>query len=157
VDQDAIIQYITDTFAGVEILRPTDGPGAGDTFFFYDPQRNIDPTRRLPFATNVAKDYGDFDNASNLNRPDVFRLNIGVSRDAFRARVGHPPSEDSTAVTDHDFAALDRLMPHPVYARQSWLCVLNPGPETFEAVKPLLAEAYAIVAARHASSPTIRD
>src|SRR5207245_10709181 len=121
VDQDAIIQYITDTFAGVEVQRPTDGPGAGDTFFFYDPQRNIDPQRRLPFATIVVKDYGDFDNASNLNRADVFRLNIGVSRDTFRALVGHAPGETSAAVANYDFAALDRLMPHPVYAPQSWL------------------------------------
>jgi hypothetical protein len=154
VDQDAIIQYVTDTFAGVEVVRPTDGPGAGDTFFFYDPQRNIDPQRRLPFATIVVKDYGDFDNASNLNRTDVFRLNIGVSRDTFRALFGHPAGKDSTAVADYDFAALDRLMPHPVYAPQSFLCVLNPGPETFAAVKPLLAEAYSIVAARHSSRPT---
>ena len=157
MDQDAIIQYITDTFAGVEVQRPTDGPGAGDTFFFYDPERNIDPQRRLPFATIVVKDYGDFDNASNLNRADVFRLNIGVSRDTFRALFGCPPGEETATVTGHDFAALDRLMPHPVYAPQSWLCVLNPSRETFEAVKPLLAEAYAIVAARHARSPTIRD
>jgi hypothetical protein len=28
--------------------------------------------------------------------------------------------------------------------------VLSPGPETFEAVKPLLAEAYSRVATRHA-------
>jgi hypothetical protein len=142
VDQDAIIQYVTDTFAGVEVLRPTDGPGEGDTFFFYDPERDIDPQRRLPFATIVVKDYGDFDNASHLNRADVFRLNIGVSRDTFRALFGD--------VTDYDFAALDRLMPHPVYAPQSFLCVLNPSPETFETVRPLLAEAYSIVAARHA-------
>ena len=46
MDQDAIIQYITDTFAGVEVLRPDDGPGAGDTFFFTAAQRDIDPTRR---------------------------------------------------------------------------------------------------------------
>src|SRR5579859_6371414 len=39
VDQDAIIRYVTDTFTGVEVLRPPDGPGAGDTFFIYDPQR----------------------------------------------------------------------------------------------------------------------
>jgi hypothetical protein len=39
----------------------------------------------------------------------------------------------------------------------TWLCVLNPSPETFEAVKPLLAEAYAIVAARHARNPTTSD
>ncbi|HLZ26230.1 MAG TPA: DUF6194 family protein [Chloroflexota bacterium] len=157
MDQDAIIQYVTDTFAGVEVQRPIDGPGAGDTFFFYDPQRNIDPRRRLPFATIVVKDYGDFDNTSHLDRPEVFRLNIGVSRDTFRARFGNPPAEDSPADSGHDFAALDRLMPHPVYARQAWVCVLNPGLETFEAVKPLLAEAYAIVAARHAPSAKTHD
>jgi len=31
MDQEAIIQYITETFTGVEVVRPTDGPGAGDT------------------------------------------------------------------------------------------------------------------------------
>ena len=157
MDQDAIIQYVTDTFTGVEVVRPTDGPGAGDTFLFYDPQRNIDPTRRLPFATIVTKDYRDFDEASNLNRPEVFRLNIGVNRDTFRALFGHPASEDSTRNADYDFAALDRLMPHPAYAPQAWVCVLNPSPDTFEAVKPLLAEAYARVATRHASRQTNRD
>ena len=150
MDQDAIIQYVMDTFTGIEVLRPTDGPGAGDTFFFYDPQRDLDPKRRMPFATIVTKDYGDFDNASNLNRPDVFRLNIGVSRDTFRAFFGYAPGEDSTEKADYDFAALDQLMPHPVYAPQLFVCVLNPSSETFEAVKPLLAEAYSIVASRHA-------
>jgi Family of unknown function (DUF6194) len=81
----------------------------------------------------------------------VFRLNIGVSRDTFRALFGPAPSAESDKSTTYDFAALDRLMPHPVYAPQSWVCVLNPSPETFEAVKPLLAEAYSRVAARHAS------
>jgi hypothetical protein len=97
----------------------------------------------------VVKDYGDFDNTSQLQRADVFRLNIGVSRDTFRALFGSPAGEDSRTDIDHDFAALDRLMPHPVYARQAWLCVLNPRAETFDTVKPLLAEAYGIVAARH--------
>jgi len=157
VDQDAISHYVTDTFAGVEVARPTDGPGAGDTFFFYDPQRNLDPTRRFPFATIVTKDYGDFDDASHLDRPEVFRLNIGVGRDTFRALFGHPASAASTGRAAYDFAALDRLMPHPAYARQAWVCVLNPGPDTFEAVKPLLAEAHARVATRHASSQTRRE
>lgn len=150
MDQEAIIQYITDTFAGVEVVRPTDGSGAGDTFFFYDPRRDIDPSRRLPFATIVTKDYGDFDNASQLARSDVFRLNIGVGRKTFRALTEPPPGAESAESATHDFAALDRLMPHPVYAPQSWVCVLNPSLETFEALTPLLAEAYAIVAARHA-------
>jgi hypothetical protein len=150
MDQDAIIQYVTDTFRAVEVVRPTDGPGAGDTFFIYDPRHNLDPKRRFPFATIVTKDYGDFDNASQLNRPNVFRLNIGVSRDTYRALFGSAPNAQSDKRATYDFAALDRLMPHPVYAPQSWVCVLNPSPETFEAVKPLLSEAYSRVAARHA-------
>jgi Family of unknown function (DUF6194) len=142
VDQDAIIQYITQTFEGLDILRPNDGPGAGDTFFYYDPLRDIDPSKRLPFATIVVKNYGEFDHLSQLDRPDVFRLNIGVTRETFVKLTGHPPTEDATSAVGYDFAALDRLMPHPVYAPQSWLCVLNPTAETFEEIKPLLVEAY---------------
>ncbi len=151
MDQDAIIQYIADTFTGVEIVRPTDGPGAGDSFVFYDPRHDLDPARRLPLATIVTKDYGDFDNTSRLNRPDVFRLNIGISRDTFQALFGFPPSEALTRSGDYNFAALDRLMPHPVYAEQSYVCILNPSAETFETVKPLLAEAYNRAAIRYAS------
>jgi hypothetical protein len=150
MDQDTIVQYIAETFPGVEILQPTDGPGAGDTFFFAEAQRTIDPGHRLPFATIVTKDYGEFDNASQLDRPGVFRLNIGVRSDTFRALFGHSWSGDRASPSDHDFAALDRLLPHPVYARQSWVCVLNPTLATFETVKPLLADAHAAVATRHA-------
>ncbi len=157
MDQDAIIQYITDTFTGIEMLRPTDGPGAGDTFIYYDPQHNPDPSRRLPFSTIVTKDYGEFDNTSQLNRPDVFRLNIGVSRDTFRALFGYAPGEGAPAGAVYDFAALDQVMPHPVYAPQSFVCVLNPSPATFEAVKPLLADAYAKAATQHASRQTTHD
>jgi hypothetical protein len=42
----------------------------------------------------------------------------------------------------HDFTALNRLLPHPVYAPQSWVCVLNPDEDTFKTVQSLLAEAY---------------
>ncbi len=157
MDQEAIIQYITDTFTGIEVQRPTDGPGAGDTFIFYDPEHNLDPKHRMPFATIVTKDYGDFDNASHLHRPHVFRLNIGVGRETFRALFGPPVSARSGESASVDFAALDRLMPHPVYAPQSWVCVLNPSAETFEAVKPLLADAYAGVATRHARRASTPD
>jgi hypothetical protein len=90
MDERAIIEYITETFAGVDVVTGTDGIALGDTFFFYDPERNLDPKRRFPFATIVTKDYGDFDRASNLNRPGVFRLNIGLSNDTYRARFGPP-------------------------------------------------------------------
>lgn len=157
MDQEEIIRYIEETFTGLEIQRPTDGPGAGDIFFFYDPHRDIDPSHRLPFATIVTKDYAGWDEFSKLDRPDVFRLNIGVSRETFRKRFGQASGEGDAASAEHDFAALDRLMPHPTYARQSWVCVLNPSPATFDAVKPLLAEAYSIVATRHARKRPDRD
>src|SRR5215831_1825945 len=96
MDQETIIQYIAGTFTGIEIQRPSDGPGAGDTFIFYDPQHDTDPSRRLPFATIVTKDYQNFDTSSQLDRPNVFRLNIGVGRDTFQALFGHLPTEDST-------------------------------------------------------------
>ena len=154
MDQEAIIQYIADTFTGLEILRPTEGPGAGDTFIFYDPRRDLDPTRRQPFATIVTKDYGEFDDSSHLDRPGVFRLNIGVGRETFRSLFGYLPGKQSAQNATYDYAALDQVMPHPVYAPQGWVSVLNPSAETFEAVKPLLAEAYSIVADRYAKRQT---
>jgi len=154
MDQDAIIQYITDTFAGVEVLRPSDGPGAGDTFFFTAAQRDVDPRHRQPFATIVTKDYQNFDTSSQLDRPNVFRLNIGVSRDTFRTLFGYLPGKQNAESAEYDYAALDRVMPHPVYAPQSWVCVLNPSLQTFETLKPLLAEAWSIVEARHSKQQT---
>ena len=140
LDQAAITAYIAETCPGTDVVTGTEGIAAGDTFFIYDPDRNLQDKQRFPFATIVTKDYGDFDNASNLNREGVFRLNVGVSRETFRSLFG----DDGT----DDFTALDRLMPHPVYGRQSWVCVLNPSAETFERVKPLLREAYEIAVAR---------
>jgi hypothetical protein len=163
MDQESIIRYILNTFAGVDVMRPEAGSDSpkiawGDTFFIYDPDRNLEPNRKMPFATIVTKDYGDFDRASNLDRPGVFRLNIGVSRDTYRSLFGTQPSSPVVAGmldTGHDFAALDQLMPHPVYAPQSWVCVLNPSNETFQSVvRPLLAEAYDLAAGRHARRET---
>ena len=149
MDEASITRYIADTFAGVDVVHPEASGGPeiawGDTFFIYDPGRDLEPKHRFPFATIVTKDYGDFDRASDLNRPGVFRLNIGVSKDTYRSLFGPQPSPPGAAGvvdTGHDFTALDQIMPHPVYAHLSWVCVLNPSEATFQAVRPLLAEAY---------------
>ena len=140
-----ITQFIADTFQGVDVEVGSQEGGApeiawGDTFFIYDPDRNLEGARRFPFATIVTKDYGDFDNASRLDRPGVFRLNIGVSKETYTKLFGDE--------TEHDFTGLDRLMPHPVYARNHFVCVLNPSDSTFESIKPLLAEAHGIAVSR---------
>src|SRR4029078_5344547 len=91
------------------------------------------------------------DHFSDLNRPSVFRLNIGIGKETFRSLFGKPslPAERDSAengsenASGYDFTALDHVMPHPVYGRMYWVCVLNPSNETFETkVQPLLAEAY---------------
>ena len=149
MDETSITQYITDTFDGVDVVVASRDAGSpevawGDTFFFYDPGRQLPPDRRFPFATIVTKDYGDFDRASQLNRAGVFRLNIGVSKQTFRSLFGPgaTPGDDAGTEGGYDFTALDRLMPHPVYGKMYWVCVLNPSADTFKTVQPLLAEAY---------------
>ena len=124
MDEASITRYITDTFDGVDVVVASREAGApevawGDTFFSYDPDRSFRLKRRFPFATIVTKDYGDFDCASHLNRPGVFRLNIGVSKETYRSLFGpqpSPPPAGGAVETGHDFTALDQLLPHPVYA-----------------------------------------
>jgi len=145
MDQDAIIRWITTALPRVETLVASREAGSpevawGDTFFF------VGPDRRFPFATIVTKDYGEFDNASDLDRPGVFRLNVGVGKETYVSLF------DAEAEAEHDFAALDRLMPHPVYGRSHWVCVLNPTEATFEILMPLLEEAHRRAMARDARS-----
>ncbi len=144
-------QYITGTFEGVDVVTDS-----GNSFFFYNPDRNVPPDHRFPFVTLVTNDL--YDQFSNLNRPSVFRLNIGIGKQTFRWLFGEPslPSgRDSAAISgenssNYDFTALDQIMPHPVYGRMFWVCVLNPGEETFETkVRQLLAEAYDLAVSKH--------
>jgi Family of unknown function (DUF6194) len=135
-DETEVTAYILDTFDGVDIVSAD-----GGTFF------SIDPETHWPnFATLVTTDA--FDQASDLGRPGVYRLNIGVGRATFDGLVA--PG------VEHDPTALDRFFPHPVYARQRWVSVINPSRATWdEIVKPLLAEAYGILARRKATARTV--
>src|SRR5690242_21855398 len=89
VNQADITRYISSNFEGVDVVVASKENGApemawGDSFFIYDPNRDLEETRRFPFATIVTQDYGEFDNRSDLNRPGVFRLNIGVTKETFQ-------------------------------------------------------------------------
>jgi hypothetical protein len=138
MDEKTIIEYITGTFEGIYTLE-----ASGDTFFM------LDPEGKFPFATLVTSDVNDA--FSNLARPGIFRLNIGLSKAKYLSFFGAPPERDSES--EYDFTALDKLMPHPVYGRMYWACILNPGATTFETlVKPLLAEAYDRDASKYAKS-----
>ena len=119
----AITEFITSKFTGVKVVVASSANGApeaawGDIFFIYDPDDNLPPQRQFPFATIVVKDYPGFDEASNLNRPGIFRLNLGLNKDTFRAALRSTPENQGTVDESeviHDFAAINKLMPHPVY------------------------------------------
>jgi hypothetical protein len=133
MDANEVTAYIRETFPGVETTE-----AYGYTFFFYGSER------MLPFATLATAD-NEHDRVSNLDREGVYRLNIGVSRETYRALLGdEKPRLGPAGIIegDHDFTVLDQILPHPHYAPQSWVCVLSPGGETFEIVRALLREGY---------------
>lgn len=145
--QDELVEFVRSELPGTEVVIATEEGGApqvswGDTFFFYDPDGVTDPSKRLPYATIVVNDYPGFDESSDLGREGVFRVNARVSRQTFD-RV--TPDEGSPI----DYSALDRIIPHPIYAKQAWVSVLNPGALTGEAVEDLLTEAHARDRARY--------
>ena len=128
-DPAEITRWITETYPETVVAE-----AMGATFFSLD-------ERHWPnFATIVTTDEHDTGTPSNLSRPGVFRLNVGVGKATFERLVG--------SISDPDYAALDRIVPHPVYAKQRWIAILNPSRRTFDdIVKPLIAEAHERLAA----------
>ncbi|MCP2165651.1 DUF6194 family protein [Goodfellowiella coeruleoviolacea] len=138
MDADQITRYIRETFAGIRTLEAN-----GDTFFLYDPESDLPPERQMPFATIVTGDT--YDSVSNLSEPGAYRLNIGLTRATYTALFGAAPKhpdEHGVFDTGFDYAERDRLTPHPIYAGQHWVSVVNPSEATMADIRPLLAEAH---------------
>lgn len=136
---DEMSRFITERFAGVDMVVNAD-----NSFYFYNPDPNVEPDHMFPFVTLMVNDVND--DYSDLDRPGAYRLNIGVSKETFQSLFGElrgASARDSAKRGDFDYTAPDRLMPHPVYGMMYWLCVVNPSEATFEKqVLPLLEEAY---------------
>ena len=132
-DPEAISRTILETWPETDVVE-----ALGAWFF------SLDPEKHWPnFATIVTTDEHDEGAPSNLARPGVFRLNIGVSRATFERLVG--------SMTEPPYAEFDRILPHPVYAKQLWISILNPSDATFrDVVMPLLTEAHDRLAAQRA-------
>jgi len=134
IDEIFITNYITSTFENVE----TD-VNLGYTFFFYRDDH------MHAFAT-IASNGNEYEQISKLDRPGVYRLNIGVSRETFKSLFGAKKID----VSEYDFTTLDVIMPHPDYSSQHFICVLSPSEITFdERIRPMLAEAYNVAMKRY--------
>ncbi len=95
----------------------------------------------VPFVSLAAAD-NEYDRVSNLDREGVYRVNIGVTRKTFAALFGDRPTDDI------DHAALNVFMPHPHYAKQNFICILNPTGENEALTKQYIREAHDFAARR---------
>jgi hypothetical protein len=128
-------QAEVETFvAGMQDVQREDNYGY--VFFF------VGDDHLMSFVT-IANADNEWDSVSNLDRDGVFRVNIGVGRETFDQLIGK--SFESEPL---DYSALNTFLPHPEYAKQNFICILNPEGENVEKIKELISEAHAIAAKR---------
>lgn len=141
MSMDELLETIR-RFDGVLELAPTAGSpfpeiAWGDHFFYFAPNGQV-PERQQPYATIITKNYPD-DDRCDLDQPDRWRLNIHVGRSAFIELLGADPRHAPVSV---DFAAVDRVLPHPVHATQGWISIINPAARTEALAVRLLGNAH---------------
>jgi hypothetical protein len=136
-DRETLIRLISDTWPDAVVAT------IQSAVFF-----SLDEQHWPNFATVVWTDVHDMGHPSDLARPGVYRLNIGVGKETFERLVGSD--------TDPDFTAFDRILPHPVYAKQRWIAILNPSEATVrDTLLPLLTEAHDRLAASRAQKARV--
>jgi erythromycin esterase-like protein len=146
---DELTRRIT-ALPGVSLLVADEAGGApevswGDRFFL------LDGDQRRPVATIVEHDVPGFDEASRLDRPGVFRLNVELGRRGFEREFGFPPAELPERLPGIDAARLDTVVPHPAYGTYGWASVLNPSAARLPEVDRLLERA--VVRRRRSAGP----
>ena len=107
---EEIFDYAISAYEGVVIAQ-----NWGERGLFYNPEGKL--PKGVYILTAKEKD-GPNDKASNVNRPDVYRLNLGVSKDTFREMFGDIPKRPGAGQiidTGHNFEEVDNIMPHPMY------------------------------------------
>jgi len=129
VTQDEIrTLFAADPTVHVQLAAQGDGSPElawGDTFCFTRDAHGA--PRKMPFATIVIKDYPGFDDASQLNRGGLFRLNIELAPDAFAELFGFAPRDCAEHQARFDATAIDRWFPHPAYGTHGWASIINPS------------------------------
>ncbi|MEV0251567.1 DUF6194 family protein [Nocardia sp. NPDC050712] len=141
MSMDQILEALRGCEGVLELAPAAGGPfpeiAWGDHFFYYAPDGQV-PQREQPYATIVTKNYPD-DSACDLDPPGRWRMNIHVGSDVFTELLGMAPRAEPEAV---DFTAADVVLPHPVYRRQGWIAIVNPGVRTHALALGLLRGAH---------------
>ena len=146
MDEREIVRFVA-TLPGAISLTASADDGSpesawGDTFFFYDPDGDTPDNQRFPFATIVASNYEGFDEASELDRPGIFRVNVAVGRGSFETLFARSSRDAAEHPEDYDVAAPDAFFPHPIYGSQGWVSVINPAARTSVELRSLIELAH---------------
>lgn len=130
-----IIEYMLSNYEGVKLDK-----NWGERGLFYNPEGLLP---KGVYIMTFKEADGDNDRASHINRGGIYRINLGISKESFKRIFGEIPTRPSAGgvvSTGHDFQELNQITPHPVYGWMSWIAVLNPSVETFNILKPIIAE-----------------
>lgn len=134
-----IVSCITNKFEGVEPKMSW-----GEISLFYNPGKAL--PNGVYFATLKEKD-GENDKSSQLDRPQAFRLSLGIGKGLYSQHFGiipQRPSKGGIVDTGHDFSVFDTFMPHPIYAWMGWACILNPSSDSLNHLWPEIYSAYGL-------------
>jgi len=146
---DAVLHVPTGTDPAMLADRILALPGVEQVVASEDRFYYVGPDRRQPFATIVEHDVPGFDEASQLERPGVFRLNLDLGRAEFEKLFGFPPKDFDEHKAEFDFARLDTFVPHPGYALYGFGSIVMPGPQMLPEIDRLLAIAHTRAVDRH--------
>src|SRR3712207_5827254 len=145
---DEVIGFL-ESLGGVLTLRPQPGDGWpeagwGDAFCWYAPDGVVPRTQ--PFATVVTRDHPG-DEASRLDRPGAFRVNVAAGGDVVHRWTGRAPRG---APSPHVHpSAPDVVIPPPVCGLLGLVAGVDPGPRTDQVVRDLLRTAHSLARARY--------
>lgn len=109
---------------------------------FFNPNNKL--KRGIYILTIKEKDSNN-DKASNLNRENIFRVNIGIRKSTFIKifnEIPKRPKKGNIINMQYDFTLLDTLLPHPIYGWMAWICILNPSIKSFDKLDKLIKESY---------------
>lgn len=137
IQPNTVHEYIIGHLEGVSVTETW-----GEKAFFYNPGNAL---KRGTYFATIKQSDSENDNASLLDRPEFWRLNMGVSKGTYLALFGPPPprpGKGGVVEGDWDFAAPSLITPHPVYGWMSWVAVINPYGETWEKCCELLHDAH---------------
>ncbi len=134
---DEIITIITNNYSGV-VCKNT----YGETSFFYNPDGLL---KNGVYFCTIKESDGPNDKASRLERENIFRLSTGITKEMYLKNFNEIPKrplKGETVNLDYQFDKLNVIMPHPVYAWMSWVCILTPDKLQFDKFREYLDISY---------------